>query len=221
MLRVSVLLLLLANGLYYAWAQGLFSAYGFGPPTLSEPQRLTQQIRPEALVVASGALPAAAEAPAVPASAAAAGVCLQAGLLDDTQAAALRQVLEPALPAGSWLLEPATVPGRWIVYMGKYPNAEAVDRKRAELRGLRVRFEALTNAALEPGLSLGGFATAEAANDEMANLARRGVRTAKVVQERPELRGNRLRLPAADEALKTRMQDFSTALAGRPLKPCD
>lgn len=222
MLRISVLILLLANGLYYAWAQGFFAVYGLAPTAQSEPQRLAQQIRPEALRVASGTLPQPAEPAASADSAAAAtGACLQAGVFDEAQAAALRQALEPALPTGSWTLEPVVVPGRWIVYMGKYASAELVERKRVELRALRVRFEALTNASLEPGLSLGGFDSAEAANEELNTLARRGVRTARVMEERHELRGSRLRLPAADNALKTRVQEFGAALAGKPLASCE
>ena len=229
LLRVSVLMLLLANGIYYAWAHGMLDAYGFGPPMLTEPQRLEQQIRPEALRIAStngvgnsvNAATPKASAPAADASSPApAAACLQAGVYDDAQANPLRRALEPALPSGAWVLEPAVVPGRWIVYMGRYPNAEAVDRKKAELRALRVRFEAVA-PTLEPGLSLGAFDSEATANEELANLARRGIRTARVTQERAELRGSRLRLPAVDEALKARMSEFTTALAGKPLKPCE
>lgn len=222
MLRISVLLLLLANGLYFAWAEGLFEAYGLAPTAQSEPQRLAQQIRPETLRVASATLPQPAETQASAASAqATAATCLQAGVFDEAQAALLRQALEPALPSNSWTLEPVVVPGRWIVYMGKYASAELVERKRGELRALQVRFEVLANASLEPGLSLGGFDSADAAGAELNALTRRGVRTAKVMEERHELRGSRLRLPAADTALKTRVQELGAALAGKPLVACE
>ncbi|OGA98748.1 MAG: hypothetical protein A3E79_05760 [Burkholderiales bacterium RIFCSPHIGHO2_12_FULL_61_11] len=49
MLRALVLALLLANLGYFAWTQGLLAAYGFAPASQSEPQRLSQQIRPEAM----------------------------------------------------------------------------------------------------------------------------------------------------------------------------
>src|SRR4051812_23259893 len=112
LLRVSVLMLLLANGVYYAWAHGMLDPYGFGPPMLTEPQRLEQQIRPEALRIASTnavspATPkaaASAPAPAPDASAPApAAACLQAGVYDDAQANTLRRALEPALPSGAWV----------------------------------------------------------------------------------------------------------------------
>ena len=43
MLRLAVVLLLLANGLYFAWSQGLLQDYGLAPAQQSEPQRLSQQ----------------------------------------------------------------------------------------------------------------------------------------------------------------------------------
>lgn len=51
MLRAAVLVLLLANAGYYAWAQGLLRSWGWAPPEQSEPQRLEQQIQPENLRV--------------------------------------------------------------------------------------------------------------------------------------------------------------------------
>jgi hypothetical protein len=117
-------------------------------------------------------------------------------------------------------LESALEPARWIIYMGKYPNAEAVNRKRAELRQMGVSFEALSNPSLEPGLSLGNFATEAAATQQMGQLSQRGVRTAKVVLERPEVRGQQLRLPAVDDGLRARLDELKPVLNGKNLRPC-
>jgi len=68
MLRLLVLLLLLANGAYFAWSKGLLADYGLAPVSQSEPQRLTLQIRPEAIRILS--TPGAASTPAAAASAA-------------------------------------------------------------------------------------------------------------------------------------------------------
>lgn len=212
LLRTAVLTLLLANGAYYAWSTGALAPLGLKPAVEGEPERLAQQIRPEALRLAAPPSPvsAAVEEPAA--------MCLQAGVFDAAQAEALRQALAD-WPAGSWVLEDAALPGRWIVYMGRFQNAEAVEKKRAELRALRVRAEPPGNA-LEPGLSLGGHASAEAAEQALAQLARQGVRTARVLQARPAAAGSRLRLPAVDAALRGRLQNLSAALAGLPLTPC-
>ncbi|SDO73272.1 hypothetical protein SAMN05216303_102213 [Rhodoferax sp. OV413] len=224
MLRAVILFLLLANGLYYAWSQGLLAAYGLAPTVESEPQRLQQQIHPEMVEVlppnSADAAPAPAPAEAASASVAAAEPteCLTAGPFDAARGTALARSLA-ALPAGSWTLDEAVEPGRWIVYMGRYPNTDWVDRKKAELRGMRVKYEAPPKA-LEPGLSLGGFDSEAAANKSLGDLTQRGVRTARVVLEHPEVRGVQLRLPAVDAAIKTQLDGLKPALAGRPLRAC-
>lgn len=217
MLRLLVLVLLLANGGFFAWSQGYLLPWGIGPAQQSEPQRLGQQIRPESVrVLKPDELrrieTVAAAAPRPP-------ECLQAGPLDEPRLASLRPLLD-ALPSNAWSLEEAVEPARWIVYMGRYGGVEQVARKRAELRQLSVSFEPLSNPELEPGLSLGGHATQQAAQQQLEQLALRGVRTARVVQERPEQRGQRLLLPAVDDALRPRLEDLKTALNGRPLRPC-
>ena len=59
-----------------------------------------------------------------------------------------------------------------------------LEKKKAELRTLNVSFEPLANPSLEPGLSLGGYPTEAAARQQLEALTQKGVRTAKVVQER-------------------------------------
>jgi hypothetical protein len=51
--RVVAVALVLANGGYFAWSQGAFSAFGFQPArfTEREPHRLDQQVRPELLQI--------------------------------------------------------------------------------------------------------------------------------------------------------------------------
>lgn len=239
MLRSLVLLLLLANGGYYAWSQGLLQPWGFAPHEQAEPQRLQQQIRPELLRVLTddaGKAQRSTPAPASPrpaepvahaepvaaaepdAAAAAKGECLQAGLFDAAQADALRHAAA-ALPAGSWRLENATLPGRWMVYMGRFADADQLARKRGELRELGVSFDR-PNAALEPGLSLGRFSTEEAAQRGLTQLNAKGVRSARVVQERLDMPGFVLRLPQADAALRAQVLALRGALAGKELRPC-
>lgn len=217
MLRLIVLLLLLANGGFYAWSHGLLLAWGVGPTQQSEPQRLEQQIQPAAVRV----LPAdelrrietqLAQAPRPP-------ECLLSPMLDEQQATTLRATLA-AWPAGSWSLEAVSEPARWIIYMGQYAGVEQVARKRAELRQLGISFEALTNPQLEPGLSLGSFPTEQSALQQLEALANKGVRTARVVQERPEQRGQRLLLPAVDDNLRPRLDEVKTVLSTKPLRPC-
>lgn len=225
MLRLAVLLLLLANAGYYAWSHGLLQGLGLAPDTSSEPQRMQQQINPQNLHLLS---PEPKPAPAAPppaeaaidgaASQAEAPVCLQAGVFDARQADALRKAAAQ-LPAGSWSLEPVQATRRWMVYLGPFADEEAVAKKRSELRAAGVAYDR-PGAALEPGLSLGRYSSAEGALRALSQLGAQGVRKARVVQERGDTAGFTLRLPAVDDKLRTRLEALQPALAGKPLRSC-
>lgn len=233
MLRLAVIVLLLANAGYYAWSHGWLRSWGLAPVEQTEPQRMAQQIRPETLrilraretppvapSVASEAPAFAppARAPAAMAASAPATVCLQAGTLDQRQADAVRTAAA-ALPQGSWSLESTPIPGRWMVYLGRFADDEALDKKRAELRARKVDHDR-AGGTLELGLSLGRFASKEAAERELTNLGTKGVRTARVVQERAEAPGFTLRLPAVNDALRAQLDVLRTAMAGKTLRAC-
>ena len=218
MLRFLVLLLVLLNAGYFAWSHGMLRAYGWAPAEQSEPQRLQQQIRPEAIRIlpteeARRAEQVALTPPKPP-------ECLQAGLFDEAQTEAVRKVLETALPAGAWALETTVEPARWIVYMGKFPNAAALEKKRAELDKMKLKLQPLDNPELQLGLSLGRFETQVQAQASLNTLQRRGVRTARVVEERPETRQSLLRIPAADEALRPRLEELKPVLGDKTLRSC-
>ena len=223
MLRLLALALVLANAGYLAWAQGWLAGYGFAPAVQAEPHRMTQQLRPEAIRLLSAAEARQLEgnlfAQASP-GALAATECLQAGLFTEEQASQLRARLQASLPTGSWSLEPGTEGGRWMVYMGKYNSGEILAVKRSELRRIGVAFELLTNPAFGPGLSLGRFGSQADADTELGNLSARGVRSARVVQERPEARGQLLTVPAADAYLRSLLDGLKPQLAGKALVAC-
>lgn len=103
MLRAFVWLLLLLNVLYGSWAQGWLLPYGFGPEPQREPQRLAQQILPEAITLVDQAEARRKPLVAPPEAL----ICLQTGLLDEAQAAAVRAYLDASWPEGSWVLDPA------------------------------------------------------------------------------------------------------------------
>ena len=228
MLRLAVLILLLANAGYYAWSHGALQALGLGPTSQAEPQRLQQQVEQQNLRLlphepkepehsTPDAPPAnenrSSAAPSQPLA------CLQAGAFDERQADSLRQAAA-RLPAGSWSLEPVPVAGRWMVYMGRFADEEALAKKRAELRALKIPFDR-PGPALEPGLSLGRFSTAEGALRALSQLGEQGVRKARVVQERGETPTYILRLPAVSEAQRAQAEDLlRPALAGKALRPC-
>lgn len=217
MLRVLVLLLLLANAAYYGWSQGALSAWGWGPAETGEPQRVEQQVNADALRIlppdeARKAELAAITPPRPP-------ECLLAGPLGVAQAEDLRRQLA-SWPAGSWALEETVDPARWIIYMGKFPNTQALDHKREELDRMKIKVTVVDVADLQPGISLGRYENLPQAQAELGNLQKRGVRTARVVQERAEARQTQLRLPAVDDALRGRLDGLRSSLGDRTLHAC-
>jgi hypothetical protein len=219
MLRMIVLILVLLNGAYFAWAEGLLLGLGYGPMQQAEPHRMEQQIKPELirLISPEEARQTAQAARPTPKPA----ECLQTGLLNASVSAPLRTALQGSgWPTDSWTLEPVIVPARWIIYMGKFPSAEFQARKRGELLALNVKVLPLALNSLQPGLSLGVFETQDAAKDGLKDLIARGVKSARVVQERPEERGDVLRLPAVDDVLRAKLNDIRPLLAGESLRTC-
>jgi hypothetical protein len=218
MLRLVVLLLVLLNAAYYVWSHGLLRPYGWAPADESEPQRLGQQIRPDALTILSAEEVRRLEQQVL---ASRAQECLQAGWFEGEEIQTLRQALEATLPAGSWRLQTRSEPASWLVYMGKFPNEAARERKRAELAQMKLTPLSIDNPDLEPGLALVRSSTQAQAQTELAALQRRGVRTARVVLERPASEQALLYLPAVDEAIKTRLEELRPVLQQHPLHSCE
>lgn len=217
MLRLFVLTLVLLNGTYFAWGQGWFLPYGWGPATQREPQRLAQQVRPEALTLrqAGEVVQAAATLSQTPST-----VCLQSAELDVAQATGLRNVLKAALPTDAWDMETLGASSRWLVYMGKYANAADVAKKRTQLAGLGLKFYPLGNSELAPGLSLGSYATQEQADAALEALKLRGVRTARVLEDAPVSATYRLHLRGTSEDLQKLWAGLEAVLPGKPLVSC-
>ena len=217
-MRLLALILLLANVLYFVWGNGLLRAIGFAPTQQSEPQRLEQQIKPQALRLLTPQefhrVEQQVQADLAPKE------CLLAGPFDENQMMAIGKTLAGALPGGTWQWDAQHTPPRWIVYMGKYPNPDALQKKRSELASLGLKSESLSNAALEPGFSLGGFDTKALADAALQRFNARGVRTARVLLEHEESKTFQLRLPQADDALKAKLAGVKSALGAKPLHGC-
>ncbi|CDS53045.1 FIG00931207: hypothetical protein [Polaromonas sp. CG9_12] len=147
--------------------------------------------------------------------------CLQLGVFTEGQARTLRPRLKASLPEGSWSFESSGDSARWIIYMGKYISQAAMNRKRQMLAQLGLPFEPPLSPMLNPGLSLGSFASRAEAEEALAQMNQRGLRSAKVVLEQPELPSLWLRLPTADAALRTKLDALKPQLAGKAVQACD
>jgi hypothetical protein len=50
-LRWFILVLMILNAVFYAWREGVFVFWGFGPASVREPERKQQQIHPENILI--------------------------------------------------------------------------------------------------------------------------------------------------------------------------
>lgn len=216
MLRLLLLLLLLANALLLAARQGWLGPGLSGTGEAErEPLRLSRQVNPgwvrvlppsaaSAMLTANAA--SAAEAAAAAASAAD-RLCLEAGPFTPAEAPAAERTLHDAgLPDAQWQALVQDDPGAYLLYMGRYSESGAVQRKLDELGKLGIAGDAMPeSAALAPGIDLGRFEARAAADAALAKLQRSGVRTARVVVTRAPQRQTRLRVVEADAALRARL----------------
>jgi len=219
MLRLALVLVVLANALFFAWSHGWLSP-ALPAPQLGqrEPQRLAAQIRPESVVV----LQAKAASAAISAARVAGQACLEAGPLRDVDLAAAEAVLAAAqLPENSWSREAAALPPLWLVLAGRATDAAAVRARGDELRKLGLSFELLeAPPELATGFVLSRHASraeAEAAVASTAVPGLRGVRVANLPTPPMQLW---LRVPRADADQQDRLRALlPEALAGG-FKPC-
>jgi hypothetical protein len=231
MLRALVAVLLLANALLFAWAQGwLDGVAGVKPQGDREPERLARQVKPQSVRVLSPAVVqtalAASAAEAAPAEATAASAalsCLEAGPFVGAaeQRAAADEIKRAALPPGAIASAAVTRPAVFIVYMGKYASPEALQRKTDELKRRNVESEVLHNVPwLEPGLALGRFNDRAAAEAHLAALAERDVHTAKVLTLTPPAIGHVWRAEHADAALAAKLGALKAKALGAGFVAC-
>jgi hypothetical protein len=233
MLRVAAILLLLANLVYFAWTQGSLAGLGLAPQEESEPERLQAQVQPDTLRLLNGPRkpldpdaqpmgpdPAVTPEPQEQAPALPEIACWQTTGLTPVQARSLETALgELGLARSRWSLSEARSAGRWVVYMGRY-NDEQMARKKAELRELKIDFREVSLPTTGPGLALGTFSSEEAVQQALKDLARKGVRSARMAVERPETVSFNLRLSDIDEAERNRIAALG-ALTGKKLQPCN
>jgi hypothetical protein len=216
MLRALFVLLLLANLAFYAWTQGwLDGVIGVRAHAEREPERLARQVRPELIRVLTPQAVAAA------ASAAESRLqCLEAGPFGSSEANTAEAALASVLPSGTWARVTRDKPAVWIVYMGKY-GSEALARKQEELTRIKVPFEVLKGAPeWEPGLALGRFDNHDAADEALAQLGRRGIHTARLVELSKPSTQTLLRVERADPELAGKVSGLKLDALGKGFAAC-
>lgn len=233
-MRILVFLLILANLLFLAYAQGYF-----GTRSSPDARRQAEQVRPEllqpvvpepmaapapgvesahsatAIPDAPPAVPAASAAAArtqpesqssAPGAARSAPACLLLAGLEAGEAAQLE-----VLAGSASLSSGRRSEGGWWVFMPPQPDRKGAEKKAAELQGLGVKeFFIVTEGAQRHAISLGIFSREAAAQKHLEELRRLGVRTARIGQRQVE--GARQMLEISGDAAA--LEGFRAQIAG-------
>lgn len=215
MLRALAVALLLANLVFFVWTQGWLDAVaGVRASGDREPERLARQVRPETVRIVSagsGTEPAAA-----------ALACLEAGPFGEAEFSAAQAALAAALPGSGWVAARTEQSGTWIVYMGKFPNREILNKKREELERRKLPYELVQgNPALEPGLSLGRYDERAPAAKALEEFTAQGVRSARVVELIAAQSRQWLRYEKADAALAGKLAALRADALGKGFAACE
>jgi hypothetical protein len=136
--------------------------------------------------------------------------CLEAGPFTQAELSAVEPTLRPILPAGSWSTKAVTIQGLWLVYMGPYADPNMLQRKQAELRHIKgLDFEEVrTPASLAQGISLGRYNRLPDAEAGLTALRNRGIRTAHVVNVRPNMEVKIIRVDQATTSTRNTLESI-------------
>jgi hypothetical protein len=212
MLRVLAIVLFLANVLIFGWTQGWLGGLAGGDSD-REPRRMSAQINAGTITVVNAVALARMQSQTV---------CLEAGPYSPAELVQIDTLARSALPEGSWSLLTRERPGNWMIYLGKFPNHDALQRKADELKRLNVAFEEIrTPADLVPGLVLARYGRVDEAQEALRRLVDRKVRSARVVQLSAPSISHHLRIPKADAILQANALSLRDQLLGKPFAACD
>ncbi|HEU5297588.1 MAG TPA: hypothetical protein VFU71_22615 [Burkholderiaceae bacterium] len=234
-MRGLLIALVVANLLVLAWSLDWLP--GLSRQREREPERLHQQVRPEAVqlitpTAASAALQAAAAQRSGAAAAGAAAsapvvdgqvtVCLEAGPFAAAEvAAAERGLRELKWPSLEWAQQRSERGGAYIVYQGRFADDAAMARRRDDYRRQQISVEEVRNSPdLQPGLQFGRYDTRASADAALGQLAQQGIKAARVVTINIPVVVTLLRVERADGALAARLTQLNLPPAGSGFRPC-
>ena len=216
MLRPIVLLLLVLNLGFLAWSQGWVERLGLAPaPTGREPDRLKRQVAPDTIKIVPASVSAAAARPAP--------VCLESPPLagDEGLRAALNALEQAGVPANAYTDQRSDVAGVWGVSTARMADSEALARKEATLKRLRIAFESLKGYPdEEPGLLISRHESAQAAQKALDALSQRSVKGLRVLALSAPGSTHRLRVAQADAGLQDRLTRLKDVALGAGFAPC-
>ena len=228
-MRTVFFLLLFANLGLLAWTY-------FADPASTEAQLMEQQLNPQAITLLSPEQLSALAAerakqvaarpklppPPPPPPKVAVAACLELGAFNPGEIARVRQVLEP-LKLGPRLSQRNVQEfASYWVFMPPQGSRQAANRKSAELKKLGVEdfFIVQEDPKFQFAVSLGVFKTEEAAQARLAELRKKGVRTARVGPTETSVQKVYFTVREVPEELASRLNELRQGFPGSELKDC-
>lgn len=217
-MRALFLLIVLANLAFFAWAS--FVSRG---DTQSDPRPYARQIAPEKLRIVPADTPASAPAPAAGTAPAPPLACLEWGGILPTDVARANEALAP-LALGSRLTRRlvADDSAGWWVFMPPRPSRQDAQKKAAELRALGVEeyFVVQDEGPLRYAISLGVFKTEAAAENRLAALRERGVKTAQIGRRDNPTQRLFLQIRPVEGPLAAKLRTMAQSFPGSEVHEC-
>jgi len=222
--RIVFFLLLLANLVFFGWVY-----FGTGRAA-DEPQLMEQQLNPQEIRLLSPdqvAKLAAERAKVVaerpkPLPRASVIACLELGAFSPVDAPRVQQALDP-LALGSRLSQRRAdeIASYWV-YIPPLRSRQSANLKAAELKKLGVDdfFVFQEDRKFRLAVSLGVFKTEEAANARLAELRKKGVRTARVAPKETSVQKVYFAIREVPDALVAKLNDLRQGFPGTELKDC-
>ena len=233
-MRALVFLLILANLLFLAWAQGYF-----GVPNKPDAYRVSQQLQPDKIViVARGEPPPLAKPESVSAPtpvtlpsppvepdttapnaalkpepvALTPKVCLVLSELPVAEAEKLEAVIAGSFPAVQVQRTAVPATGSYWVNIPPLANKQEADSKAAELKKLNVAefFIVQENGPNNRAISLGLFSSRDAAQTQLDMLRAKGVRSAKITERNVRAASTTLELQGQEVPLEALQEAIAT-----------
>jgi hypothetical protein len=148
--------------------------------------------------------------------------CLELGGFNPGDVPRVRQVLEPLALGPRLSQRRAQEIASYWVFMPPQGSRQAANRKSAELKKLGVEdfFIVQEDPKLQFAISLGIFKTEEAAQVRLAELRKKGVRTARVGPRETQVQKVYFTVREVPEALASRLNELRQGFPGSELKDC-
>jgi hypothetical protein len=212
-MRLAFFILVFINLAFYVWSAGFLGAHQDG----REPERLTQEISPEKVRILSELPPKQDKTDST--SAISATDCRLVSGLGADEANRVAQLVQATEGVTTSLKPQAEQPAHWVL-ISNLPTREAVAKKQAELKALGVTESRMAvNDAFGPYVvSLGIFSNEALAQEFLASLGKKGVRSARIVP-REKTKQTVLEVRATAAVLKT-LPETLAAYPGTAIGDC-